>query len=231
MVSEVPRHAQRTWCCWPYTTRLPRWDDAAAPGFDIFSCLIILIPWGDGRLHREGRDKKREQGFLSCFLWGCYCDFAGRVLFLRRCISSYVLLLLSYVVVVVVVVVMVVWLCLFGVISALLLLLLRVCVCGCVFCCCCFCGDINTPPDFLSSHENIQSFISLWQNAHFEHEIGIIDFFGFLFFSVWFTTLTVFCGQKRCEIKPPGFHAPLSFLFPWQSRVHKCADTRQLRSI
>ena len=29
---------------------------------------------------------------------------------------------------------------------------------------------------------------------------------------------TVFCGQNRCEIKPPGFDAPLSFLFPWQSQ-------------
>ena len=38
----------------------------------------------------------------------------------------------------------------------------------------------------------------------------------FFRFSVWFTTLTVFCGQKPCELKPPGFDAPLSVLFPWQ---------------
>ena len=42
-------------------------------------------------------------------------------------------------------------------------------------------------------------------------------FFCFFVFSVWFTTLTVFCGQQRCELKPPVFHAPL-FSFPCQSQ-------------
>ena len=119
------------------------------PGFDIFWCLIILIPWW-WKIAYGGKDKKHEQGFQWCFCEGVLvvlfvgCCFWGGVLVVMFCVD--VSLLLSYVVVVVVVVVMVVWLCLFGVISALLLLLLRVCVGGCVFWCC-FCGDTNTPTE------------------------------------------------------------------------------------
>lgn len=97
--------------------------------------LIFFDVWlfwflDDGRLHREGRDKKHEQGFLRCFCEGVIvvlfvgCCFWGGVLVVMFCVD--VSLLLSYVVVVVVAVVMVVWLCLFGVISD-------------CYCCCCGC--------------------------------------------------------------------------------------------
>ena len=60
-----------------------------------------LIPWGDRRLHREGRDKKHEQGFLRCFCEGVIvvlfvgcCFWGGVLVVMFRCCCRMLSLLL-----------------------------------------------------------------------------------------------------------------------------------------
>ena len=176
--------------------------------------LIFFDVWlfwflDDGRLHMEGRDKKHEQGFQWCFCEGVLvvlfvgCCFWGGVLVVMFCVD--VSLLLSYVVVVVVVVVMVVWLCLFGVISALLLLLLRVCVGGCVFWCC-FCGDTNTPTE--PAPNSFPGCISRFGECNY--------------FSSWFVMPFAMIGSSHC------FHRYSSFMKCWFPYEFCCSTTRIL---